>query len=429
MFRRTPRGRLPFWSVPLLYAAGAVVISIIIPRIENRYLDHFTTTISVSSAVSYYAAIASGMMALTGIVFSLLFVMVTFSANAYSPRIVLWIARDRSLSHSLGVFTATFIFALVALAWVDRNHSGVVGQLNAVCIVLLLFASIAVLGYLVQRVGLLRISSILLLIGRNGRRVIHEMYPRLENDTRDSTAKPQPPSIREQLPPVTQTVQHSGDPLVVEAINVESLVSLAGSAGAVIEIVFPVGDMVFENTPLLKVRGAAEALPEKPLRDAIRLNVERTFAQDPKYILRLLVDISIKALSPAINDPTTAVQALDHIEDLLGRLGRSDLDIGRRYDASGALRLTMPAPSWEDYLSLACDEIRLCGSTSPQVMRRMRAMFNDLIEEVPPARRPALERQRALLDPAIDRSFADSDDRLEARKEYRQGLGLSRRPS
>jgi uncharacterized membrane protein len=423
-FKGSPRRAVPFWVVPLLYAAGAVVISIVIPRIENRYLSHFTTTIGVSSAVAFYSSVATGMLALTGIVFSLLFLMVTFSASAYSPRMVLWIARDRSLSHSLGIFTATFIYALVALVWVDRNHSGVVGRLSAICIVLLLFASIAVLGYLVQRVGLLRISNILRVIGRNGREVIHELYPRLEEDATDSAPGPRAASGHAPLTPVTQTVLHSGNPRAVDAIDTERLVALAEGAGAVIEVVSPVGDMVFAGMTLLNVRGAGGTLPERDLRNAIRLDTERTFAQDPKYLFRLLVDISIRALSPAINDPTTAVQALDQITDLLGRLGRRNLDIGRQYDAVGALRLTMPAPSWEDYLSLACDEIRMYGAASTQVMRRMRAMFHDLMDVVPPDRRPALERQMALLDRSIERSFPDGEDRLEARKEDRQGLGL-----
>ncbi len=423
-FKRSPRRAVPFWVVPLLYAAGAVIVSIVLPRIENRFLSHFTTTISVSSAIAFYSSVATGMLALTGIVFSLLFVMVTFSASAYSPRMVLWIARDRSLSHSLGIFTATFIYALVALAWVDRNHSGVVGQLSATCIVLLLFSSIAVLGYLVQRIGLLRISNILAAIGNNGREVIRELYPRPEEGARNSARGPQPPPARAELPPVTQTVLHSGDPRAVDAVDIESLLSMAERAGVVIEIVSPVGDMVFAGMAILNVRGAGGTLPERDLRNAIRLETERTFAQDPKYLFRLLVDISIRALSPAINDPTTAVQALDQITDLLGRLGRRDIDIGRQYGADGALRLTMPMPSWEDYLSLACDEIRLYGATSAQVMRRMRAMLNDLIDAVPPDRRPALDRQIALLDRSIERSFPDGEDRIEARKEDRQGLGL-----
>ena len=91
-----------------------------------------------------------------------------------------------------------------------------------------------------------------------------------------------------------------------------------------------VGDTILDGAPLLTVHGASANLPEQELRRAVVLKPERTFAQDPKYPLRLLVDIAIKALSPAINDPTTAVQAIDQIEDLLRRLGRRDLDAGHR---------------------------------------------------------------------------------------------------
>lgn len=87
-------------------------------------------------------------------------------------------------------------------------------------------------------------------------------------------------------------------------------------------------------------------------------------------------------LSPAVNDPTSAVQALDQIEDLLHRLGLCDLDIGYAKDAQGILRFTFPAPTWEDYLSLAFDEIRMCGSQSLQVLRRLRAALGDLSESL-----------------------------------------------
>src|SRR4029079_9204355 len=114
---------------------------------------------------------------------------------------------------------------------------------------------------------------------------------------------------------------------------------------------------------------------------------ERTFEQDPKYALRLLVDIAIKALSPAINDPTTAVQALDQSEDLLLRIGQRDLQIGKYRDTDGTLRLVIPFPTWEDLLLLALDEIRFCGATSVQVMRRMNALVADLIGALPKDRR------------------------------------------
>ena len=113
---------------------------------------------------------------------------------------------------------------------------------------------------------------------------------------------------------------------------------------------------------------------------AIHLERQRTFEQDPKYPIRLLVDIAIKALSPAINDPTTAVQTIDQIEDLLRRLGGRQLDAGRVRDDKNDLRLVFPVPNWEDYLILAFDEIRLYGATSVQVMRRLRSALVGLRE-------------------------------------------------
>ena len=108
----------------------------------------------------------------------------------------------------------------------------------------------------------------------------------------------------------------------------------------------------------MRVHGAKVRVAEKALLRAIRLENERTFEQDPKYPIRLLVDIAIKALSPAINDPTTAVQAIDQIEDLLRRLARHDLEVGHVRDAEGVLRLIVPMPTWEDdHSALAFDDL------------------------------------------------------------------------
>ncbi len=139
-----------------------------------------------------------------------------------------------------------------------------------------------------------------------------------------------------------------------------------------------------------------------------------------------MVDIAIKALSPAINDPTTAVQALDQIQDQLLRLGRRRLEIGTVRDSEGIVRLVVPHPTWEDFLRLAFEEIRFCGATSVQVMRRMRAMISDLIAALPPERHPALEHHRERLNATIARSFADEEEKLEASVEDRQGLGVPR---
>ena len=154
---------------------------------------------------------------------------------------------------------------------------------------------------------------------------------------------------------------------------------------------------------------------------------ERTFDQDPKYAIRLLVDIAIKALSPAINDPTTAVQALNQIEDLLLRLGCRELEIGDFQDRDGQLRLIVPYPAWEDFVRLALDEIASYGAQSVQVMRRMKALVNDLTLRLPANRHDALQYWEKRLQSTISRSFEDMEEKQEALVEDRQGLGVPRK--
>ncbi|HXY04490.1 MAG TPA: DUF2254 domain-containing protein [Terriglobales bacterium] len=411
---------LSAWLIPLTYAAVAVVGGFTVPRIAHGILPGLNTTISVNAAIGIYSAIASGMIALTGIVFSLTFLMVQFSATAYSPRLVLWIGRDPVVSHATGVFTATFLYALSALAWVDRYGSNRVPLSGMLVVSLLLIVSIIMFVGLIQRIGKLQVTQMLTFTSDQGREVIEKLYPPLDT--------PPSPALVESLDiPCTQSLFHHGHPSKVQMVGIEALVGIASRAGCVVEMVAAVGDAVLDSTPILRVFGCSSQLPEDDLRRAIRLGKERTFEQDPKYAIRLLVDIAIRALSPAVNDPTTAVQALDHIEDLLIRLGRRRLEIGAFRDVQGRLRLLVAFPAWEDFLILALDEIRFYGATSIQVMRRMMALVGELLSIVPEERRPALLYWQERLESTVAGAFRDKEDILDASREDRQGLGSSRR--
>ena len=407
------------WLIPLLYAAGALLVGFTIPRLAYNVLPGFVSTISVNAAIGIYSAVASGMIALTGIVFSLTFVMVQFSATAYSPRLVLWIARDPVMSHSIGVFTATFLYALASLAWVDRSGSGRVPLAGTVLVTALLIVSVVMFIFLIQRVGTLQVNRMLIFTADQGRAIIESLYPPL-----DAPASEVSPGISGF--PCIQTILHDGPPRIIQAVNIPALVEIATSNGCTIEMVQSIGDAAMEGTPMLRVLGVGRSLPEGSLRRAIKIGAERTFEQDPKYAIRLLVDIGIKALSPAINDPTTAVQALDQIEDLLIRLGRRRLEIGCYCDAAGTLRLLISFPTWDDFLRLAFDEIRFYGANSIQVMRRMKALVSELISILPEERHPALREWRERLRFTVERSFADQQDQLDASAEDRQGLGSTR---
>lgn len=412
------------WGVPALYAAVAIAAGLTIPRLESGVLPGFVSPMSLSSAIAIYSSISSGMIALTSIVFSLTFVMVQFSATAYSPRLVLWIARDPVMSHSLGIFTATFLYGVAALAGVDRSGSGQVPFFSVLIELALLLASVGMFIALIHRIGLLQINRMLVFTGDQGRKVISTIYPSFSSEVLAMGQEGFGDLPR------TQTLIHHGGPRSIQAVDIAGMVSLAKASDAIIESVVSVGDTVVELTPLLHICGTRELIPEEKLRNGIELGNQRTFEQDPKYAIRLLVDIAIRALSPAINDPTTAVQALDQIEDLLLRLGQRSLEIGKYHDSDGKLRLVVPFPTWDDLLRLAFDEISFYGATSVQVLRRMNALVADLSRSVPKERRPAIELWNARLKSIIARSFAgDGEERLAASKEDRQGLGAPRRHS
>ncbi len=416
------------WFIPMFYIAGAVLGGLALPRLEQAYLSDYTLDLSISSAQAYLSAAASGMMALTGIVFAMAFVMVQFSAIAYSPRLVLWFARDRMMFHALGAFTATFVYALFTLAWVDRGGSAKVPLFSTLLVGIMIIISMLMFGRLMQRLGDLQIGNVLHLVGDQGRAVIGQMFRRLDDKSAASHA-PEATADRARLGRATQTVQYFGKPRTIAMLDVGSLVTLAREAGGTIAMACAVGDTLVEGVVLLRVYDARAPLPEDALLRAVRLGRERTFEQDPKYPIRLLVDIAIKALSPAINDPTTAVQTIDQLEDLLRRLGSAELDAGYVADESGALRLVFPTPTWEDYLTLAFDEIRQFGSSSVQVLRRMRSALVGLLDSLPNQERvEAVRRYLKHLDHVIEASQLDLEDQRMALQEDRQGIGLSRRP-
>lgn len=420
MFSKTSRARATAWLVPMVYAVGATGAGLTFPRIESSFFPHLLSPISTGSALAIYSSIASGMMALTGIVFSLAFVMVQFSATAYSPRLVLWVAQDRVLSHALGMFSATFLYAIAALAWLDRSGTGHVPFISACIVVGLLMGSVAMFVALIHRIGLLQINQMLVFTGNHGRKVIEKLYQPLAV----TPLSHEPAELPRSAP--SQTLVYRGQPQSLQAVKTAMLVQLAASADARIQVLAAVGDTVLEGMPLLHMFGANVPIPEKELYKTLEFGDERTFEQDPKYALRLLVDIAIKALSPAINDPTTAVQALDQIGDQLLRLGERRLEIGSFTDQSGRTRLRIPFPSWDDFLHLSFEEILACGAKSVQVMRRMKALISDLLAVVPAQRHAALKYWQQRLDTSISRSFEDTEEKLSASAEDRQGLGIAR---
>jgi uncharacterized membrane protein len=252
-----------------------------------------------------------------------------------------------------------------------------------------------------------------------GRRVIDRVYPRRPVVSPEGTAR----EVAEVLGEKPTAIILNRKDGVVLAFDEAGLLSLAQRADCVIEMVPQVGDHVTFGDPLFRVfRGGATLAPEA-LHQSVAVGQERTLEQDPTFAFRIMVDIASKGLSPAINDPTTAVLALDQIHHLLRTLGERYLDTGNVRDTAGRLRLIYRTPDWEDFVHLAVTEIRQFGGVSIQIARRLRAMLENLIQTVPEKRAVLLRHELKLLERSAERFFLEPEDRALAEVSDFQGVG------
>jgi uncharacterized membrane protein len=206
-----------------------------------------------------------------------------------------------------------------------------------------------------------------------------------------------------------------------------ALCKLAERADCSIEVVPAVGDFVAPGAVLFRLYGAGAHSPEETLlRQCLLLGTERALDRDAAFGIRIIVDIAIRALSPGINDPTTAVLALDQLHQLLTLLGERRLGDAPVTEASGVARVFYRSPGWSDYLRLATTEIVLYGGSSPQVTRRLMAMFEDLRARLPASRAAALKEAAAFLESKVSEAFASAEQRARALQADAQGFGSSR---
>jgi uncharacterized membrane protein len=184
-----------------------------------------------------------------------------------------------------------------------------------------------------------------------------------------------------------------------------------------------VGDFIATGDPLFRLFGGGENVPSALMCQSVAIGQERTLEQDPAFAFRIIVDVASKGLSPAINDPTTAVLAIDQIHHLLRTVGERRLDDERVRDAAGRLRLAYRTPDWDDFVQLAVTEIRQFGGASVQVARRLRAMLENLIQTLPEERAVLLRQELELVRRSVERFFAEPEDRALADVSDFQGVG------
>lgn len=417
-YRRTRR--LIAWAIPLSYAVIALLLSLASPILSASIENPFDVFFGVTASIEFLSSLASGMLALTAIIFSILIISVQFGSSAYSPRLVGMFTRDRIILHSLGVFIGTYVFALSSLIFTDLSSRREAPYLTDTLAFLFMIVSTIMFVTLIERLSRFQINNVLASVTRSGLKAIELTYHRSVFGTR-SIFTGSVTSL-----PVHQTLTYQGDTSTILDIDIPALARIAKRVDGVIIVRYAIGDYVQSGVDLLRVHASTRKAGTFFLRRSFKLGSERQAEYDPRYAMRLLVDIAIKALSPAVNDPTTAVQAINHIEGLLRALGNVDLNTGHIFDQDGNIRVIVPTSDWEDYLGLAFEEIHTFGKNSVQVMRRLLALIDDLEENVPRERLVALHVMRERLRIGIEEAFTNPQDRAEALAVDRQGLGLER---
>ena len=400
------------WTIAVLIVAAGVALAIAVPKLGTHVRWRSPVSFDAGTAQATLAAIAGGMMTLTGFVFTAV-TLVIQTVQSQSPRLLRAIDRSDRTPLVFGVFAATFTYALVVLSRVRDKFvpSGAVD----LAIVLVLVCVGLFFRLLVTVRTRLTSGGLVRNVGDQLREAFDELYPEVvvvrgvnATDTRSR--------------PVSTDIHHRGGPGVLQSLNETALVNWAAANDALLDVVPVVGDFVATGAVLARVRSSDHPEVDE-LGRFFKIGAVRTLEQDAAYGFRLLVDIAIRALSPAVNDPTTAVQTLDQLDDLLQRLAQRPLGAALIYDASEQPRVHVPGPTWESFVGLALDEIRLFGAGSIQVTRRLRALLVDLLAVAPPGRHAPVQQRLDALLISNERQFPDADDRRRANQADHQGLG------
>jgi uncharacterized membrane protein len=372
---------------------------------------------SPSTASTVLSAIVGSTAALIGFVVTVTVLVVQMATGTFSARYMRLWYRDRMLKASLAMLIGTLAFSFQLLR---RVESDFVPNLGVTVAGALLLASLLLFMLYLDRVlHRMRPVAVAALVAQAGRKAFEAAV--VWAGTADA---PDFAERRYEPGPEPALRVHSTRAGTIQAIDSSGLVRWAREHRCLLVLPHVVGDFVPVGSTLIEVHGEPPDGSEPRLVGMVALGTERTIEQDPAFAIRIMVDIANLALSPAVNDPTTAVQVLDHLGETLRLIGTTDLaGQSKLRGEPGPGSVVMHTRRWEDFLELGVTEIRNYGATGIQVNRRLRAMLEELLETVRPEYRAAVEDELARLAASVARNWAGSADLDRASASDRQGIG------
>ena len=386
------------WFVPTIFAVAAIGVANLTiwldARVDAQVGVRLDLVSDPGSAATFAGAIAAATLAFVAVVFTTTLVAIQLAASQYSPRTVRIFIRSRVTRLTLGLFLATFVFSLIILV---NNRASVTSARQfapVVSVTALLALTLATVfgfvAYLHGVVRLMRVQYLLEAIAAETRRAIKKNFPPASAYV---DAGPPPPD------PAPCRLCHTGTAGVLTATDLHGLVELCRHKKCWLELTVGVGEYLAHGTPVALVHGGN--LHDRDVTRFFLIGGERSFVQDPAFGFRELVDVAIRALSPAVNDPTTGVQAIDRLSDLLAITGSRVDPTGLRVDSTGTVRVKRKLRDFEGLLVLSLTEVIRYGADAPQVVRRLRGLLDELESTVPAERQAAITRQRSLLEAAV----------------------------
>jgi uncharacterized membrane protein len=407
------------WFVPTIFAVAAIAVANLTIWLDAQVDAPIGVRPDLvsdpGSAATFAAAIAAATLAFVAVVFATTLVAIQLAASQYSPRTVRIFIRSGITRVTLGLFLATFVFSVIVLVSNRAAVTSATPFAPVVSVSTLLALTVATVfgfvAYLHGVVRLMRVQYLLETIAAESRLAIEENFPPASAyvDAEPPLADPSPRRLR-----------HTGPAGVITAADLGGLAELCRQHQCWLELTVGVGEYLAYGTPIALAHGGD--LRAGDVTSFFLIRGERTFVQDPAFGFRQLADVAIRALSPAVNDPTTAVQAVDRISDLLALTGSRPDPAGLRVDASGTVRVTCKLRNFDALLVLALTEVIRYGADAPQVVRRLHGMLDELQSTLPAGRQAAIARQRSLLEAAAGAALPAPFTEVASAAD-REGLG------
>ncbi|WP_167760905.1 DUF2254 domain-containing protein [Geodermatophilus sp. DF01-2] len=371
------------WPLPTALIVLAFALGLVLP-IFDEILNTGEEPLALvfeggpSAARGILSTIAGSIISVTTLLFSLTIVTLQLASSQYSPRLLQTFVRDRVVQVCLGVLLATFVYALVVLRSVrsadESGESAFVPRLSVTVGFLFALASVAALvTFLAHQTRQLRVETMMRQVHAESTDTIERLATQLQADE-------QPDGPLSAVPAHARPLCARASGFLVRTDEGPLLEALSG-CGAVLRLDRRPGESVVEGTPLAWVwsDGGTVEPPvgdlEAALQRHVALSFERSPAADPSYGLRKLVDIAARALSPGINDPTTAVHALSHISALMGRLSSRETWHRRVAADDGVHRLLLPSWDHAALLDLSVTQIRSYGRQDTTIVERLFAVL------------------------------------------------------